>query len=129
MSSSYAFDATVYLPAAYSDSDSEWSSLERQKVADVMGKANKKALSHKRIRKKRTAIPVATPKVPSLAGIGTNDGIVGLNYTIKDDKNWRVDSLERGGFCLGWKSVFHGCLMSFLCFVSVQRNPGHVGVQ
>ncbi|XP_058794856.1 rho GTPase-activating protein 190 isoform X2 [Phymastichus coffea] len=90
--------------AAYSDSDSEWSSLERQKVAEALGKAinNKKLSSHKRTRKKRTAIPVATPKVPTLAGIAggggavLTDGIVGLNYTaVKDDKGWRIDSTEK----------------------------------
>jgi len=82
--------------AAYSDSDSEWSSLERQRATDVLSKANKKPSSHKRIRKKRTAIPVATPKVPSLASMGSGDGIVGLNYNMKDDKNWRVDPADRG---------------------------------
>lgn len=85
-----------YSQAAYSDSDSEWSSLERQRVTDALGKANKKPSSHKRIRKKRTAIPVATPKVPSLASMGSGDGIVGLNYNMKEDKNWRVDPVDRG---------------------------------
>lgn len=86
-----------YLRAAYSDSDSEWSSLERQRVTDVLGKANKKPSTHKRIRKKRTAIPVATPKVPLLASmVGSGDGIVGLNYNMKDDKNWRIDPADRG---------------------------------
>ncbi|XP_032451674.1 rho GTPase-activating protein 190 isoform X7 [Nasonia vitripennis] len=94
-----------YSPStAYSDSDSEWSSLERQRVAEALGKANnKKTSSHKRTRKKRTAIPVATPKVPSLVGMpgsgggmgNFGDGIVGLNYSMKDDKNWRVDPTER----------------------------------
>ncbi|XP_025993656.1 rho GTPase-activating protein 190 isoform X3 [Solenopsis invicta] len=80
---------------SYSDSDSEWSSLERQRATDALIKGNKKCSSHKRIRKKRTAIPVATPKVPSLASMGSGDGIVGLNYNMKDDKNWRVDPAER----------------------------------
>ncbi|XP_012277348.1 rho GTPase-activating protein 190 isoform X12 [Orussus abietinus] len=80
---------------SYSDSDSEWSSLERQRVADVIGKGTKKPSSHKRIRKKRTAIPVATPKVPSLVSMGSGDGIVGLNYTMKEEKNWRVEPVER----------------------------------
>lgn len=65
-------------------------------MADALGKANKKSSSHKRIRKKRTAIPVATPKVPSLASMGSGDGIVGLNYNMKDDKNWRIDPTDRG---------------------------------
>lgn len=80
---------------SYSDSDSEWSSLERQKIVDALGKVNKKPLTHKRIRKKRIAIPVATPKVPSLASMGSGDGIVGMNYNLKDDKNWRIDPAER----------------------------------
>ncbi|XP_014212996.1 rho GTPase-activating protein 190 [Copidosoma floridanum] len=91
-----------YSPStAYSDSDSEWSSLERQRIAEALGKLNnKKISSHKRTRKKRTAIPVATPKVPSLSGISggggpLTDGIIGLNYSVKDDKSWRVDSTER----------------------------------
>lgn len=70
--------------------------MERQRATDVLSKGNKKPSSHKRIRKKRTAIPVATPKVPSLASMGSGDGIVGLNYNIKDDKNWRVDLADRG---------------------------------
>lgn len=90
----FDFDSIVCLAPAYSDSDSEWSSLERNKVADVFNKGNKKSASHKRIRKKRTAIPVATPKVPSLASIGSADAA--HNYSIKDDKSWRVDSMERG---------------------------------
>lgn len=81
---------------SYSDSDSEWSSLERQRVADVIAKANKKPTTHKRIRKKRAAIPVATPKVPSLGSMASGDGIVGLNYSVKDDKTWRIDITERG---------------------------------
>ncbi|XP_043283461.1 rho GTPase-activating protein 190 isoform X6 [Venturia canescens] len=80
---------------AYSDSDSEWSSLERQRVADVIGMSEKKPASYRRTRKKRTAIPVATPKVPSLASMGSGDGIVGLNYSLKEDKNWRIDPTER----------------------------------
>ncbi|XP_015111306.1 rho GTPase-activating protein 190 isoform X3 [Diachasma alloeum] len=80
---------------SYSDSDSEWSSLERQRVADVIAKANKKPTTHKRTRKKRAAIPVATPKVPSLGSMTSGDGIVGLNYSIKDDKTWRIDLTER----------------------------------
>lgn len=94
----YIYD-NLFLQVAYSDSDSEWSSLERQRVTDALGKANKKPLSYKRIRKKRTAIPVATPKVPSLASIGSGDGIC-LNYNTKDDKNWHVDPADRGAYFL-----------------------------
>lgn len=69
--------------------------MERQRATDVLCKSSKKSLSHKRIRKKRTAIPVATPKVPSLASMGSGDGL-GMNYNMKDDKNWRVDPVDRG---------------------------------
>ncbi|XP_048511916.1 rho GTPase-activating protein 190 isoform X3 [Athalia rosae] len=80
---------------SYSESDSDWSSPERQRTIDLLGKVNKKSSTHKRIRKKRTAIPVATPKVPTLASLGSGEGITGLNYTMKEDKNWRHDTMER----------------------------------
>jgi hypothetical protein len=71
--------------------------LERQSAIDVLNKANKKPLTfHKRIRKKRFAISVATLKVPLLANMGSGDDIVDLNYNIKDDKNWRVNAVDSG---------------------------------
>lgn len=76
---------------SYSDSDSEWSSLERQRIADISGKANKKPPSHKRIRKKRTPIFVASPKVPSSMGSGDS---IGLNYNVKEIKP-RINPTER----------------------------------
>lgn len=52
---------------AYSDTDSEWSSLERrQRACEVYSKVNRKSVTHKRSRKKRTAIPVQPPRVPQL---------------------------------------------------------------
>uniref|UniRef100_A0A7G3AVT8 Putative rho gtpase-activating protein 5 n=1 Tax=Lutzomyia longipalpis TaxID=7200 RepID=A0A7G3AVT8_LUTLO len=50
----------------YSDTDSESSSLERKNNRGFDGyyKMNRKGQTHKRIRKKRTAIPVQPPKVP-----------------------------------------------------------------
>ncbi|XP_060516601.1 rho GTPase-activating protein 190 [Cylas formicarius] len=52
---------------SYSDSDSEWSSLERrQRASEVYSKVNRKGGTHKRQRKKRTAIPVQPPRVPQL---------------------------------------------------------------
>lgn len=54
---------------SYSDTDSEWSSLERrQRASEVYSKVNRKPATHKRIRKKRTAIPVQPPRVPQLGG-------------------------------------------------------------
>lgn len=71
-------------------------------LADYVGSVNKKTSAHKRIRKKRTPIPVATPKVPSLTSMKSGEGIVGLNYGMKEDKNWRMDPNERGEiFLLG----------------------------
>ncbi|XP_076668490.1 rho GTPase-activating protein 190 isoform X2 [Andrena cerasifolii] len=69
---------------SYSDSDSERSSLERHRVADVSGKGNKKPATHKRIRKKT-----------SLASMGSGDGIIQLGYSVKEDKNWRLNTVER----------------------------------
>ncbi|XP_033341440.1 rho GTPase-activating protein 190 isoform X1 [Megalopta genalis] len=70
---------------SYHDSDSERSSLE-----------NKKPAPNKRIRRKRIAIPVAAPKVPFFSNSKVSrDGIVSLNYNVKEDKNWQVDPTER----------------------------------
>ncbi|XP_026673425.1 rho GTPase-activating protein 190 isoform X2 [Ceratina calcarata] len=79
---------------SYSDSDSEWSSLERQRVAGILSKASKKPPSHKRTRKKRAPIFVAGPTVPTSASMG-GDGIIGLNYNVKEDKSWRTNPVER----------------------------------
>lgn len=55
---------------SYSDTDSEWSSLERrQRAAEVYCKVNRKPGTHKRPRKKRTAIPVQPPRVPQLQNV------------------------------------------------------------
>ncbi|CAH0558065.1 unnamed protein product [Brassicogethes aeneus] len=55
---------------SYSDSDSEWSSLERrQRAGEIYSKVrdvNRKGGTHKRQRKKRIAIPVQPPRVPQL---------------------------------------------------------------
>lgn len=49
-----------------SDSESEWSSLERRQ-REVFSKANRKSTPHKKTRKKR-GIPVAPPRIPSFEG-------------------------------------------------------------
>ncbi|XP_065166513.1 rho GTPase-activating protein 190 isoform X5 [Atheta coriaria] len=54
---------------SYSETDSEWSSLERrQRASEVHSKVARKTGTHKRTRKKRTAIPVQPPRVPQLGG-------------------------------------------------------------
>lgn len=75
-------------PLAYSDSDSDWSSLERrQRAADMYCKVNRKGTPHKRVRKKRTAIPVATPRVPSTALVGGAGQATAplLSYQMKEE--------------------------------------------
>lgn len=63
------FPCLVKKVLAYSDTDSEWSSLERrQRASEVYSKVNRKSGTHKRQRKKRTAIPVQPPRVPQLGG-------------------------------------------------------------
>ena len=56
---------TNYFPLSFlvaSDSESDSSSLERQRTADGYSKINRKPQTHKRPRKKRGAIPVQPPK-------------------------------------------------------------------
>lgn len=48
----------------YSESESDSSSLERRKPGDIFSKVNRKPQSHKRMRKKRVAIPVQPPTIP-----------------------------------------------------------------
>ncbi|XP_066996552.2 rho GTPase-activating protein 190 isoform X2 [Anabrus simplex] len=73
---------------SYSDSDSEWSSLERrQRAADIYCKVNRKPTPHKRIRKKRTAIPVPTPRVPPVQPFATSDATGILNYQLKEEQS------------------------------------------
>lgn len=54
----------------FSDSDSDWSSIEKNQPLqcssnDTFSNLNQKAVTQKRSRKKRMAIPVSTPKIPS----------------------------------------------------------------
>ncbi|XP_053695899.1 rho GTPase-activating protein 190 isoform X2 [Sabethes cyaneus] len=64
----------------YSDSESDSSSLERKRSTDGYSKINRKPQTHKRHRKKRTAIPVQPPKIPlgpfggGLGSTGAGDG-------------------------------------------------------
>ena len=57
----------IYL-AAYSDTDSEWSSLERRQNSNdfALRMSKKSSNSHKRTRKKRSVIPVQPPRVPPI---------------------------------------------------------------
>lgn len=81
---------------AFSESDSDWSSLERkQRAAEAYSKANRKPAPHKRVRKKRTAIPVPTPRVPNMQSFAP-DGAGMLSYRLKDDKSRGAgESLDR----------------------------------
>jgi len=77
--------------AAYTDSDSDWGSLERRKLAAEMYRGGgvgvsvgtgRKPTPHKRTRKKRAAIPVATPRVPPFGDAAS----AMLSYRFKEDK-------------------------------------------
>ncbi|XP_055603332.1 rho GTPase-activating protein 190 isoform X2 [Uranotaenia lowii] len=60
----------------YSDSESDSSSLERKRSTDGYSKINRKPKGHTRHRKKRTAIPVQPPKIPSGPfGVGSGGGM------------------------------------------------------
>ncbi|XP_018330563.1 rho GTPase-activating protein 190 [Agrilus planipennis] len=68
---------------SYSDTDSEWSSLERrQRASEVYSKVNRKPGTHKRTRRKRTVIPVQPPRVPQL---GANYSLVPVQATPNND--------------------------------------------
>ncbi|XP_075218370.1 rho GTPase-activating protein 190 isoform X2 [Lycorma delicatula] len=84
-----------------SDSDSEWSSPERrQRSGDAYLKVNRKSTTHKRTRKKRTAIPVATPRVPpfhtntngTTAPTSASNDFESLNYRLGENS---VDASDR----------------------------------
>ncbi|XP_046406932.1 rho GTPase-activating protein 190 isoform X3 [Ischnura elegans] len=74
---------------SFSDSDSDWSSLERrQRGLDTYSKVNRKPTPHKRTRKKRTAIPVATPRVPPIQPFSAlSDGPGLLSYRFKEERS------------------------------------------
>ncbi|CAL4089104.1 unnamed protein product, partial [Meganyctiphanes norvegica] len=77
---------------AYSDSDSEWSSLERRRSTDSY-KANRKAVP-KRMKKKRLPIPVAAPRVPPLPSFYVAEG--GLAQRQYADDRHLLDQQEKG---------------------------------
>nr|CAI5846227.1 unnamed protein product [Callosobruchus analis] len=71
---------------SYSDTDSEWSSLERrQRASEIYSKVSRKGGTHKRQRKKRTAIPVQPPRVPQL-GSFTLPSAHGPSLDVEADK-------------------------------------------
>ncbi|XP_069950016.1 rho GTPase-activating protein 190-like isoform X15 [Cherax quadricarinatus] len=75
---------------AYSDSDSEWSSLERRRTAESY-KVNRKAVP-KRMKKKRLPIPVAAPRVPPLPSFYVAEGGPGTRYS---DERLLLDPYEK----------------------------------
>lgn len=60
---------SIFIFLDYSDSDSDLSSIERREPYntsnDTFSKLSRKSATQKRSKKKRIAIPVATPKVPT----------------------------------------------------------------
>lgn len=76
-----------------SDSESDSSSLERQRTADGYSKINRKPQTHKRPRKKRGAIPVQPPKIPMGAfGDAAGNSMAALMYQkLKNEINSNID--------------------------------------
>lgn len=68
--------------AKYSESESDSSSPERRKAGDIFSKVNRKPQSHKRMRKKRVAIPVQPPTIP-LSSMG--DGPAMMYQKLRND--------------------------------------------
>jgi len=146
--------------AVYSDSDSSQSSLERRSGGpgsgdggSGSGRPPRKTSSHKRPRRKRAAIPVATPRVPSLPSANSTPSSANLppsgmplplSARLRDNEkgtikhsfkcktntiNWlqfispSLVTLLLCFFC--WFTVFcsHWFLLNFLN--SAKRNPIH----
>ena len=85
----------------YSDSDSESSSSERPNTRGYDGyyKMNRKAQTHKRMRKKRAAIPVQPPKVPF--GTYVNPPVIPTLYQIKTSAEkavTKLSSVDKGSY-------------------------------
>lgn len=79
-----------------SNSESDSSSLERNRGNDNYNKSNRKPQTHKRRQKKRVAIPVATPKIP-IGFESTNNGGMGAAALMYQKlKNEINSSLEKG---------------------------------
>lgn len=91
--------------ARYSESESDSSSLERRKPGDIFSKVNRKPQSHKRMRKKRVAIPVQPPTIP-MASISDAPQLM---Y-----QKLRNDIVEQGKYRFyPWGSASKNALFSF----------------
>lgn len=87
----------VFIVAEYSESDSESSSSEQKNRGGLDGyyKMNRKAQTHKRMRKKRTAIPVQPPKVPFGTYVCPPE-IPSLLYQKMKNETKKMSTLEKG---------------------------------
>lgn len=100
---------------AYSDTDSEWSSLERrQRASEIYSKVNRKSATHKRPRKKRTTpIPVQPPRVPQLGSFTLP--------TVHSVQNTELDADKVQGNRIRIGSTVPGAILTntanFLCLV------------
>nr|CAD7397740.1 unnamed protein product [Timema poppensis] len=81
---------------SYSDTDSDWSSLDgRQRTVESYCKVNRKQTPHKRIRKKRV-IPVPTPRVPPTHPLGSLDAAGVLNFQGQEGGCETIDKVCSG---------------------------------
>lgn len=81
----------------YSESDSESSSSEQKNRSGLDGyyKMNRKAQTHKRMRKKRSAIPVQPPKVPFGTYVSPPEIPLSMYQKMKSESK-KLSTLEKG---------------------------------
>lgn len=93
-----SFFHAFILRLEYSESDSESSSSEQKNRGALDGyyKMNRKAQSHKRRVKKRTAIPVQPPKVPPFGTFVSPPEIPIMYQKMKADATKKLSTLEKG---------------------------------
>ena len=127
----------LHISAVYSDSDSEWSSLERRAAAgghesgDLAARPPRKSSSHKRPRRKRAAIPVATPRVPPLPSTLHHNPPTGvpLPLSTRPRASDLAATVDKGIVVMQqhstYSALFHSCPLP----LSLPLFPLHGGLQ
>lgn len=100
----------------YSESDSESSSSEQKNRGGLDGyyKMNRKVQTHKRMRKKRTAIPVQPPKVPFGTYVCPPE-IPSLLYQKMKNESKKMSTLEKGEFNANYILQLIAFLIGSIC--------------
>lgn len=100
----------------YSESDSESSSSEQKNRGGLDGyyKMNRKVQTHKRMRKKRTAIPVQPPKVPFGTYVCPPEIPSSLYQKMKNESK-KMSTLEKGKFNANYILQLIAFLIESIC--------------